>query len=147
MRGFVGKRSNQKNQEGDINIGQMIRGSVTDNKIIQASRIVSDDNIKNNVKNSNNDNSGNNRNIPDKNNIINNVESKSSSEKTVINDSVQKLLHFQDILGKGSKIESDYSRKNENITPEAITDVIKNVLSSRQVYNMINTSNELLLRK
>ncbi|KAL5368802.1 putative apicomplexan specific, low complexity protein [Cryptosporidium parvum] len=145
---FLNKKSNQKNQEGEINIEQMIRNSVNNNKIIQASRIVTDDNIKNNVNNNNNNNNnGNNTNIPDKHNIINNVESKSNSEKTVINDSLQKLLHFQDILGKGSKVESNYNRKNENITPEAITDIIMDVLSSRQVYNMINERIELLLRK
>ncbi|KAK9172751.1 Dcp1-like decapping family protein [Cryptosporidium meleagridis] len=142
---FLNKKSNQKTQEGEINIEQMIRNSVNNNKITQASRIVSDDNIKNNL--SNNNNYSNSTSCPDKDNIIINVESKSNSEKTVVNDSLKKLLHFQDILGKGSKVENKNNRKNENITPEAITDIIMDVLSSRQVYNMINERIELLLRK
>ncbi|KAH8583656.1 Dcp1-like decapping family [Cryptosporidium sp. chipmunk genotype I] len=140
---FLNKKSNQKNQEGEVNIEQMIRNSVNNNKVIQANRnLIDDDHIKNNVE-KNND--FNNVNSPGRKNT-NSVE-RSSSEKTVINDSLQKLLHFQDILGKGSKAECNYNQKNENITPEAITDIIMDVLSSRQVYNMINERIEILLRK
>lgn len=128
---FLNKKSNQKGQSNEINIEQMIRNSVNNNKIIEANK-----NIDNN--------NGNNKNF---NNNSTNVERMSSLEKTVINDSLQKLLHFQDILGKGSKFECNSYQRNENITPEAITDIVMDVLSSRQVYDMINERIEHLLRK
>ncbi|OII75531.1 uncharacterized protein cubi_02052 [Cryptosporidium ubiquitum] len=156
---FLNKKSNQKNQGNEINIEQMIRDSVNNNRTIEANKNTNNNNNNNNSKNNNNNkNNGiNNINSANKNNHNGNnqnfsnksisMEKINSSEKTVISDSLQKLLHFQDILGKGSKVECNSYQRNEDITPEAITDIVMDVLSSRQVYDMINERIELLLRK
>lgn len=134
---FLNKNSKQKGQDNGVNVEQMIRDSVSNNnkKIIEANKVASSSNTNNNRGTVRNNYSND------------NAEGRSISEKTIIHDSLQKLLHFQDILGKGSQLESNSSQRNENITPEAITDIVMDVLSSRQVYEMINERIELLLKK
>ncbi|KAJ1606655.1 RING finger domain-containing protein [Cryptosporidium canis] len=142
---FLNKNSNQKSQSNEVNVEQMIRNSVNNKRIIETSKATnSNSNIDNSIIGTRNMNDMDNKHGVIKND---NVEKKSSSEKTVINDSLQKMLHFRDILGRGSQLEPSTNQRIENITPEAITDIVMDVLSSRQVYDMINERIENLLRK
>ncbi|KAF7458911.1 putative mRNA-decapping enzyme subunit 1 [Cryptosporidium felis] len=137
--GFLNKKSEHNVQNNEINVEQMIRNSVVNNSKGYI------DETKNKFENT-----------EDKQIYANNdkdFEKMKGSENSLNIDPLKRLLHFQGILGKNKQDNIDVSNNSCNdaatqnkVTSEAITNVIMDVLSSKQVYEMINQRIELLLK-